>query len=430
MKGTIKYRTRIGGIEHGFICVNPCLICVNLCAIVFAFALNLQAKTWKITPTQNLKQTIEQANPYDTLLIQKGLYRVSNILIDKPLTFIGQNFPVLDGQLKNEIFTVKSSDVTIQGIHFENVGMTSMIDWAAVKVLEASNVRILNNRVRNSYFGIYLSASDHCLVQGNDIQGNPKEEQNTATVSTRGSDSILIQNNHTEGHRDGIYFEFVTNSTIQHNDSHGNIRYGLHFMFSHNNGYFHNHFHKNGAGVAVMYTKFVTMKHNVFEQNWGGAAYGLLLKDISDSHIEQNVFKTNTVGVYMEGCSRSVFTKNQFIENGYAVRVQANCDDNTLTDSNFRGNTRHSRNGDVVLTKVAHNYWDKYEGYDLNRDGLGDVPYRPVSLYATVIERIPQAMMLLRSFTVSLLDRIEKIIPSITPEGMKDETPSMKPLKM
>lgn len=431
MNATVTHRTRIKQIITDLISLHLSNQ-FNLCAMVFVFSLHVQAKKWQVTPSQKLATIIATASPYDTLLIQKGLYRVGNIIIDKPLTILGQHYPILDGQNKVEIFTIKSSDVTIQGIQFENVGMTSMIDWAAIKVLEASNVRILNNRVRNSYFGIYLSASDHCLVQGNSIQGNPKEEQNTGNgIHAWKCDSILIQNNQTEGHRDGIYFEFVTNSTIRHNDSRGNIRYGLHFMFSHNNGYFYNRFHKNGAGVAVMYTKFVTMKHNVFEQNWGGAAYGLLLKDISDSHIEQNIFKTNTVGVYMEGCSRSVFTKNQFIENGYAVRVQANCDDNTLTYSNFRGNTFDiATNGDIVLNHVSHNYWDKYEGYDLNRDGIGDVPFRPVSLYATVIERIPQAMMLLRSFTVSLLDRIEKIIPTLTPEGMKDEKPLMKPIKL
>jgi nitrous oxidase accessory protein len=293
-------------------------------------------------------------------------------------------------------------------------------------------VRVVGNRLRNCYFGIYLSASDHCLVKNNDVRGNPQEEQNTGNgIHAWKCDSVFITDNHVQGHRDGIYFEFVTNSIIERNDSHQNIRYGLHFMFSHNNAYRYNHFHQNGAGVAVMYTKFVTMQHNVFERNWGGAAYGLLLKDISDSHIEQNIFRTNTIGVYMEGCSRSVFTKNDFVENGYAVRVQANCDDNTLSYSNFRGNTFDvATNGDVVLNKVTHNYWDKYEGYDLNRDGIGDVPFRPVSLYATVIERLPQAMMLMRSFTVMLLDRIEKIIPSFTPEALKDETPQMKPNRL
>lgn len=416
--------------ENGYAPAFSFLLFVCLNATFFLTSFSAQARTWKISPTQNFKRAVEQALPYDTLLIHKGLYRINNIIIDKPLTLIGQNFPVLDGQFKNEIFTITANDVTIQGLHFENVGMTSMIDWAAIKVLESRHVRIIGNRVRNSYFGIYLSASDHCLVQENDVRGNPKEEQNTGNgIHAWKCDSIRVENNRVAGHRDGIYFEFVTNSIIQRNFSHQNIRYGLHFMFSHKNGYFYNTFRQNGAGVAVMYTKFVTMKHNIFEQNWGGAAYGLLLKDISDSHIEQNTFNINTIGVYMEGCSRSVFSHNQFIKNGYAIRVQANCDDNTLVYNNFKGNTFDvATNGNVVLTKVAHNYWDKYEGYDLNRDGIGDVPFRPVSLYASVIERIPQAMMLLRSFTVTLLDRIEKIIPSITPESMKDESPMMKPI--
>lgn len=389
-------------------------------------------RVWLVRSTPQLARAISEANSYDTVRVEKGMYRVGNMVIQKPLTILGHDFPVLDIQQKDEIFTVQSNHVTIQGIQFENVGVTSMIDWAAVKVIESNYVRIIGNRIRNCYFGIYLSASDHCLVAQNDIRGNPKEEQNTGNgIHAWKCDSIRVEKNHIVGHRDGIYFEFVTNSIIERNDSEQNIRYGLHFMFSHNNAYRYNHFHQNGAGVAVMYTKFVTMEHNVFERNWGGAAYGLLLKDISDSHIEQNVFKTNTVGVYMEGCSRSTFTKNDFIENGYAVRLQANCDDNSLTYSNFKGNTFDlATNGNTVLNHVAYNYWDKYEGYDLNRDGIGDVPFRPVSLFATVVERLPQAMMLLRSFTVTLLDRIEKIIPSFTPEALKDETPILKPIRL
>jgi nitrous oxidase accessory protein len=84
-------------------------------------------------------------------------------------------------------------------------------------------------------------------------------------------------------------------------------------------------------------------------------------------------------------------------------------------------------NGSVTFNYLNDNYWDKYEGYDLNHDGKGDILYRPVSLFSTLIERMPQAMILLRSFTATLLDKIEKIIPSLTPENMKDDSPSMKP---
>jgi len=113
------------------------------------------------------------------------------------------------------------------------------------------------------------------------------------------------------------------------------------------------------------------------------------------------------------------------------MRIQANCDDNSISTNNFLANTFDiATNGNSVYNEVTHNYWDKYEGYDLNRDGTGDIAYRPVSLFSTLIERVPQAMMLLRSFTATLLDKIEKIIPSLTPENLKDEKPSMKPIKM
>jgi nitrous oxidase accessory protein len=77
----------------------------------------------------------------------------------------------------------------------------------------------------------------------------------------------------------------------------------------------------------------------------------------------------------------------------------------------------------------AFNYWDKYQGYDLDKNGIGDIPYNPVSLYSVIIERMPYAVMLLRSFTIDLLDRAEKSIPSLVPETIQDKSPSMKMIK-
>jgi nitrous oxidase accessory protein len=84
-------------------------------------------------------------------------------------------------------------------------------------------------------------------------------------------------------------------------------------------------------------------------------------------------------------------------------------------------------NGTMVLNTINGNYWDKYEGYDLNRDGIGDVPFHPVSMYAMIVERIPTAVLLWRSFMVFLMDRAEKTMPAVTPLNLKDESPKMKP---
>lgn len=131
----------------------------------------------------------------------------------------------------------------------------------------------------------------------------------------------------------------------------------------------------------------------------------------------------------MEGASRIKVENNQFRENGWALRVQASCDGNTIRGNNFFGNSFDvSTNGHLVLNTFNGNYWDKYEGYDLDRDGVGDVPFRPVNLYAVVVEKMPYGLMLMRSFMVYLLDKAEKIIPSLTPEQLVDDKPAMNPL--
>lgn len=406
---------------------------LSLTIILLCVALNLFAAPLYVganQPFSTIRTAVEKAQAGDTIFVQQGTYAEGNLAIDKPLTLIGLDYPVLDGQHNCEIITVTASNVTIRGFEIRNSGQLSTLDVAGIKVLSANNVVIEENRLRDCNFAIYLSDTKDCRVCCNDIQGIIKEEQNSGNgVHLWKSSNALIEENHITGQRDGIYFEFVTDSEIRGNTSEGNLRYGLHFMFSHNDRYLQNTFRNNGAGVAVMYSRHVQMFENQFIENWGSSAYGILLKDISDSHIWKNTFDRNSAGVYMEGASRIVLEQNQFRENGWALRVQASCDANVVRQNNFFGNSFDvSTNGHLVLNTFEGNYWDKYEGYDLDRDATGDVPFRPVSLYAVVVERMPFGLMLMRSFMVYLLDKAEKIIPSLTPEQLMDEKPAMKPI--
>jgi nitrous oxidase accessory protein len=133
----------------------------------------------------------------------------------------------------------------------------------------------------------------------------------------------------------------------------------------------------------------------------------------------------------MEGTSRINVNENIFRGNGWAMKVQASCNDNNFYQNNFLGNTFDvATNGTMMLNKFSENYWDRYEGYDLDKDGKGDVPYHPVSMYAMVVEQNPTALILLRSLMVTLLDRAEKAIPSLTPVDLVDESPRIKALEL
>ena len=408
----------------------------NILTILLLFILgNSFANTiivGKDKAVSTLRQGIKMAKNGDTVLLNKGVYKEGNIIIDKAIYLVGVGGPVLDGDYKNEILTLTGKNIVIKGIHFANAGYSSMNDYAAIKIIDATNILIEANTISNASFAVHIANSTNSIIRNNTIKGTNKSEHSSGNgIHLWKCEHMIIEGNSIGGHRDGIYLEFVTKSTIRKNRSEKNIRYGLHFMFSHDNAYLGNTFRNNGAGVAVMYSKNVRMENNVFDKNWGASAYGILLKDITDSHIEHNQFLQNTVAIHMEGSSRIEIGKNIFKGNGWALKVQASCDDNTFHHNNFYGNSFDiATNGSKTLNKFYNNYWDKYDGYDMNKDGIGDVPYHPVSMYSMIVEQNPNSLMLLRSFMVSLLDKAEKAIPSLTPENLIDNKPMIKPNKL
>ena len=240
---------------------------------------------------------------------------------------------------------------------------------------------------------------------------------------------IEVRDNKINGHRDGIYLEFVKQTIIENNYSANNLRYGLHFMFSDSCKYYSNHFELNSAGVAVMYSRFVDMEENMFNNNWGAASYGLLLKDISKSKISNNYFIQNTSGIYIEGCNGSEFLFNQFERNGWAIKLMANSTDNTFSSNNFIANTFDvSTNSKQNFNLFHSNYWSKYDGYDLDKNGIGDIPYRPVKLYSIMAEQNKPSLILLNSLFIELLNIAESVFPSLTPETLLDNAPLMRKL--
>ena len=405
--------------------------------LVFSLALMESAlsQTRVIGPGQGLTtltEAIEQAEDGDTLIVQGGRFQESPILIDKSIVLLGKDRPVIDGENKHQVLFVKADNVIIDGFVFSNAASSHTRDNAAIRMDGVNGGEIRNNHLENNFFGIYLGRSENVNIIGNTIRAFGKRETTSANgIHLWNSKGIKVINNQVFGHRDGIYLENVTDSEVSGNLTENNLRYGLHFMFSNDCIYQENTFRQNGAGVAVMYSNRVEMKHNRFENNWGTSAYGLLLKDIGDSEIHSNHFERNTTAVRMEGTSRTVVKYNRFIRNGSAVRIMANSIDNRFEHNNFIDNSFDvSTNSRRANSTFNQNYWSAYKGYDLNGDGFGEVPFHPVRLFSLIVERNENAMMLMRSFFVDLLDIAERVFPVLTPEALVDEQPRMREWKL
>lgn len=400
-----------------------CFLLTGCYTSVFSKTINV----CKECPITTIKEAIDKAEAYDEIIVAKSVYKEMNILINKPLT-LKSNQATVDGENIGEIFIITANDVTIDGFTIINVGSSYIKDFAAIRVRESSNFTIQNNTIKNLFFGIYLEKSKDGRVLSNQVYGKATNEFNSGNaIQLWYCTNIEIKNNYVEKVRDGIYLEFSNFCTIENNISKNNVRYGLHFMFSNNDIVKNCQYISNGAGVAIMFSKFMTMHNNTFSDNWGSAAYGVLLKEVNDTELKNNVFKNNTTAINIEGANRVNYFHNDFISNGWAINSRGANYQNIINYNNFLNNSFDLvYNGRLNKNNFDHNYWSGYTGYDLDKDGVGDIPHHPIKLFSYVVNKTPEAIIFLRSLFVDIIDFSEKVSPIFTPENLVDSSPSIK----
>ncbi len=396
--------------------------------LIGANTLYAQIEVCETCPYSSIKKAVAEARSGDTIHIKKGTYRENKIVIDKPLYLKGYDYPVIDGLNKADIINVFADGVRISGIKLINVGSSYTEDYAAIRVSKAKNFILEDLILEKIFFGIYLEKASDGIVRNNKILGDAVSEHNSGNgIQLWYSKRIIIKENLIQKVRDGIYLEFADHCIIEDNISKDNLRYGLHFMFSNDDSYADNIFENNGAGVAVMFSKRIKMKSNHFRYNWGTASYGLLLKEINDAEIVENIFEENTTGINIEGSNRVNYLKNTFKNNGWAVKVRGACYENKFLENNFLYNSFDvSYNSKLNNNLFLNNYWSSYTGYDLDKDGFGDVPYRPVKLFSYIVNRTPETIILMRSLFVDIIDFSEKVSPVFTPDNLVDKAPLMR----
>lgn len=377
---------------------------------------------------KTIHQAINKAKDGDVIEVKKGTYKVANVTINKSLILRAEKGVVIDGENKGDVFIITADHVTLDGFKIINVGRSNLEDFAAVNLKDVEKFTIKNLVIIDPFFGIFLNKSNNGVVKNNTVLGQAKSEFNAGNgIHLWYSHHNKIQGNKVNQMRDGIYFEFSNHCIIQNNQSKNNVRYGLHFMFSNNNMVKNDLFSSNGAGIAIMFSNDMKMMKNTFKNNWGSAAYGVLLKEVYDATISFNKFERNTTALNVEGCNRINYTHNDFIQNGWAINARGGNYKNVFTKNNFINNSFDlAFHGTINENSFTGNYWSSYTGYDIDKDGIGDVPYRPVKLFSHFVQKTPESIVLLRSLFVDLMDFAEKVSPVITPDKLTDNSPYMK----
>ncbi|WP_039936981.1 nitrous oxide reductase family maturation protein NosD [Leptospira terpstrae] len=377
---------------------------------------------------KSVKAAINLTQNGDTILVKVGIYKEGFLPITKSISIIGEAGVVIDGLKEKHVFGIYSNGVRLQNLKIIGSGISDLTEFAGVYAEKVKNCHFENLELEDNVYGFYLAETTNCTLKNNVSIGNAKNEVlggNGIHLWSASHNKII--GNKLKKHRDGIYLEFSENLEIEGNESKENIRYGMHFMFSSHNQFNRNVFKNNSAGVAVMYSKDIFMEANEFLDNWGESSNGILLKDIADSTLSKNRFEGNTIAVFADGISNIKFQKNDFINNGWGIKILGNTDYNRIIDNNFIKNVFDiSTNTKSTTNEFINNYWDHYEGYDLDKDHFGDIPHKTIHFFGYWIAVYPFLMVLYESPVVLFLQGIEKAFPIVTPIEFEDQHPRMK----
>ncbi|MFD0931260.1 nitrous oxide reductase family maturation protein NosD [Psychroflexus salinarum] len=411
---------------------------MKLYLFIFCFAVTLlsgysQNRTIEVCANNcefsSIQKAVDAAKSGDSIFIKKGIYKEHDIFINKKsLHLLGEEGSIVDIDNKGYGIKVEANDFSIASLTIKNVEVSYTSDYAAIYLYRCNDFKLKNITLKKAFFGFLIEKSKHGIVENNNISGVGKSEASSGNaIHLWDSKELIVRQNKVYNMRDGIYIEFGSNNVFENNFSHDNMRYGLHFMFSNDNRYSYNTFQNNSAGVAVMFSKRIQMNNNVFKKNWGTASYGLLLKEISDGEIYHNTFENNTTGITADGSTRITYRENDFINNGYAVKFVGGSYQNNFSRNNFLYNNFDlSYSGGLNDNSFDKNYWSDYTGYDLDKDGYGDVPYRPVKLFSYLVNETPESIILLRSLFIDIINFSEKVTPVFTPKNLTDQQPLMR----
>ncbi len=384
-----------------------------------------------------LQPLIDKAKKGDIILLRPGHY-AGNVVIDKPITLAGdgpRDRIVIDAQGRGSVLVLKTDGATIRNLTLVNSGDQYNDLDAGVQVRGNFNI-IKDVRIDECLFGIDLQQASNNIIKRNEISS-----KKSLSLGLRGDGIRLwysrnnrIRNNTLHHIRDFVVWYSADNIIADNVTSEG--RYGLHFMYSKYNLVENNQYMRNSVGIYLMYSDSVVVRNNRIVQAIGAAGIGIGFKEASNLDILDNQVLYNSTGLYLDVSPFQPETTNRIYRNTIAfndigVRFLNDWHGNLFRDNRFMNNIRQ-----VTVSTFATarrnvwegNYWDDYQGYDRNGDGIGDTPYRLFVYADRIWMDVKPAAFFKGTPVLTMLDFLERLAPFSDPLLMlEDKKPRISP---
>jgi parallel beta-helix repeat protein len=204
---------------------------------------------------------------------------------------------------------------------------------------------------------------------------------------------VTIQNINIKSFSDGILLHASVNNRIIGNNVSDNNQGILLAYSSNGNSLIGNTITANWGDGIMLHS---ALNNGIGENTIANNNYnGIKLEQSSNytSIFGNNIANNSQYGIWFDASSDNSISGNTIVNNLYGVMIDYNsepwyCVNNTFCHNNFISNTRHVINW--TPTDAHHwdngcegNFWDNYNGTDLDNDGVGDtfLPWNWVDNY-------------------------------------------------
>lgn len=393
---------------------------IRYCRLLLSLALLavLPAYATVLTPLQPL---IDAAEANSTLVLPPGNY-AGPVYIDKPLTLDGEGKVTIDAGGKGSVIHLDTDGATIRNLRLTNSGNSHNDIDAGVLVRGNFNV-VKDNVIDDCLFGVDLQQAEFNVVRRNHISSKDVE------LGMRG-DAVRLwysfNNQVTENtirHSRDMVVWYSRDNTIARNDARDG-RYSLHFMYSQHNLVEENHYTHNSVGIFLMYSDGVVLRNNYIAHSIGPTGVGIGMKETSDIVMEGNQLLYNASGISLDVSpyqpdSINQIKNNLVAYNSIGIRFLNDWTGNVFRENRFKSNITPVAVGDGSTANRNDwqgNYWDDYEGFDRDSNGIGDTPYELFSYADRIWMDVPPAQFFKGSPMLEVIDFLERLAPFTQPK--------------
>lgn len=378
---------------------------------------------------------LQAAQDGDVIEVRGGSYGAP-LVVDKRVSLIGINQPIIDGEGEGSLVLINAADVVFQGFTLRGTGHSLEREDTAI-VVQADNVTVAENTLEDVLFGIYFADASYGIARDNTVRCIPLEPGMRGDgFRTWYSDGVTLTGNTATQCRDMLFW-YSNDLLIEHNIF-INSRYALHFMYNRNATVQFNTFADSSVGTYFMYSDGLIFHQNTITYNRGVSAYGIALKDADHVTITDNLVLGNQVGIYIDNSPTrrdhlNRFSGNFIAYNDIGITAQPSVTHNAFVSNAFLENVEQvAVSGRGTLLGItwsengAGNYWSDYVGYDADGDGIGDMSYRAEKLFETLADSNPVLRLFVYSPASQALDFAAAAFPSLRPDPkVIDEAPAM-----